>query len=269
MKKFLIILVFIVAVLSLNAQSGLTVIKQVMPAVTVKGTGTGTTTFPIILGEYDVSIQMIPATSGAGTSLSFSHIAYLSDSYTANAWSAVTAADTVTTATDSDGIIYWTDMKPVRVKVIYTGLSSDTITVTPYCVYKMHADEAYPARSGATTINNAPALAAITLNGAVADTVTFPPIQGEYDASLQLIPALTGSGDSLHFSYVLYQSDSDDANAWTAITSSATVSSTTDGDALVAITDFKGLRMRAICLGLSTDTCTVTPYYTYKKHAQE
>ena len=140
MKKLLISLIFICSVLMIQAQSA-TVIKYAMPAVTVSGTGTGTTTFPIIMGEYDVSIQLIPATAGAGSSLSFSHIGYLSASLDANAWSAVYAADTVTTATDSDAIKYWSDMKPVRLKVIYTGLSSDTITVTPYAVYKKHANE--------------------------------------------------------------------------------------------------------------------------------
>ena len=110
---------------------------------------------------------------------------------------------------------------------------------------------------------------AVTLNGAVNDTILFDKIQGEYDVSLQLIPALAGSGDSLDFSFILYQSNHNADNAWTAITSSATVSSTTDADALVAITDFKGLRLRAIVTGISTDTCTVTAYSSYKKHANE
>ena len=112
-------------------------------------------------------------------------------------------------------------------------------------------------------------LTAITLNGAVADTIVFPACQGEYDISLQLMPALSGSGDSLHYSYVVHQSNSDADAVWTAITSSANVFSATDADALVAITDFKGLRLRAICLGISTDTCTVTGYYAFKKHRKE
>jgi len=110
---------------------------------------------------------------------------------------------------------------------------------------------------------------AITLDSIDTDTIEFNTIQGEYDVSLQLIPALSGAGDSLDFSFVLYQSNSDDDAVWTAITSSATVSSTTDADALVAITDFKGLRLRAILISISTDTCTVTPYSVYKKHALE
>jgi len=112
-------------------------------------------------------------------------------------------------------------------------------------------------------------MSALTLEGVDTATVTFPTIQGEYDVSLQLIPALAGEGDSLTFTHVIYQSNHDVDAVWTAITSSATVSTTTDGDALIAITDFKGLRLKAICIGVSTDTCTVTPYCVYKKHAQE
>ena len=100
----------------------------------------------------------------------------------------------------------------------------------------------------------------LTLNGVSTDTIVFNTIQGEYSVSLQLIPALAGSGDSLHFSHVIYQSNSDGDAVWTAITSSATVSTVTDADALTAISDFKGLRLRAICTGISTDTVTVVPY---------
>ena len=112
-------------------------------------------------------------------------------------------------------------------------------------------------------------MTALTLNGTGTATVTFPTVQGEYDVSIQLIPALAGAGDSLHFSHVIYQSNSDADAVWTAITSSATVSTTTDADALVSITDFKGLRLKAICTGIGTDTSTVQPYFVVKKHAEE
>ena len=82
-----------------------------------------------------------------------------------------------------------------------------------------------------------------------ADTTEFPAIQGEYDISLQLIPAAYGDGTATSFSYVVYQSNSDVDAVWTAITSSATVTSLTDADAISNITDFKGLRLRVICAG--------------------
>jgi len=107
------------------------------------------------------------------------------------------------------------------------------------------------------------------INGQVTDTVEFNKIEGEYDVSIQLIPAATGSGQSLSFTHVIYQSNHLSDDAWTAITSSATVSSARDADALIAITDFRGLRLRAILTGTSTDTVTVTPYTVYKKHKNE
>ena len=121
----------------------------------------------------------------------------------------------------------------------------------------------------ATVIHNAPQLAAITLNGTGTGTVTFPVAIGEYDLSFQLIPALAGAGDSLHFSFVVYQSNSASADVWTIEQASVTVSSTTDADAIYEISDSKGLRYKAICTGIGTDTSTVTPYYVYKKHANE
>ena len=109
----------------------------------------------------------------------------------------------------------------------------------------------------------------LTLNGTGTATVEFPTIQGEYDVSLQMIPALAGVGDSLHFSYIVYQSNSDADAVWTVILASRTVSTTTDADALTAITDFKGLRIKAICTGIGTDTSSVIPYCVYKKHFNE
>jgi len=140
MKKLLILFISLFAFLAVHSQSA-TVISYKPTAVTVSGVGTATITLPQISGEYDVSLQMIPATAGAGDSLNFSHVLYLSDSYDDNAWSSVSSADSVDTATDSDGIAYWADMKSLRIKAICTGLSIDTITIQPYVVYKKHAQE--------------------------------------------------------------------------------------------------------------------------------
>jgi len=121
----------------------------------------------------------------------------------------------------------------------------------------------------ATVIHNAPALTAITLSGTGTGTITFPPIMGEYDVSLQLIPALAGVGDSLNFSYIVYQSNSISTSVWTALNTADTVDTATDADAIYEIDDFNGLRLKVICTGICGDTSTVTPYWVYKKHAQE
>lgn len=139
MKRLIFLLIGIFAIVAIQAQRA-TVHKK-YTAVTISGTGTGTTTFDKIAGEWDVSIQLIPALAGSGDSLIFSHIMYLSDSYSDDAWSAVSSADTVSSVTDSDGIVWWADMKSLRIKAIYTGISTDTMTVTPYVVYKKHKNE--------------------------------------------------------------------------------------------------------------------------------
>lgn len=130
-----------VAALGFSQRTG-TVLKYKMAQDTVYGAAdTDYCIFPNIAGEYDVSIQLVPSLYGVGDSIYFSHIAYLSDSYTANAWTSVSTADTITSATDADNILYWSDMKPVRVKIIYTGIGDDTVLVQPYAVYKKHANE--------------------------------------------------------------------------------------------------------------------------------
>ena len=146
MKKLLTLILCLFVVLVLNAQRGQTVIKYKMDAVTLYGKkaltdNADTTVFPLIHGEYDVSVQLWPALSGSGDSLNFSFYPQLSASYADDAWTTTSAADSVDTATDSDGIIWYADMKPLRLRIIYTGLSYDTCTVQPYAVYRKHQNE--------------------------------------------------------------------------------------------------------------------------------
>jgi len=140
MKRLISLLFCLFAVIAISAQSA-TVLSYKMTDLTVNGTSTDTVTFPRFAGEYDVSIQLIPALYGSGDSVHFSHVLYLSDSWDDEAWTAVSSADTVSSVTDSDAIAYWADMKPVRLQVICTGLSTDTVTITPYAVYKKHKNE--------------------------------------------------------------------------------------------------------------------------------
>jgi len=140
MKKLITIILCLFVVLAIDAQSA-TVIKYKPAAATVYGTSTDTTVFPLIHGEYDVSIQLWPALSLSGDSLNFSFYPQLSASYADDAWTTTSAADSVDTATDSDAIIWYADMKPLRLRIVYTGLSTDTITVQPYAVYKKHRNE--------------------------------------------------------------------------------------------------------------------------------
>ena len=142
MKKLIILFVCLFAALAMYSQSA-TVLenKDAVTAVTVSGTGTGTSTLNVIQGEYDVSIQLIPALTGSGDSLDFSYIVYQSNSTGTAVWTPLAAADTVSSALDTDAIYNITDFTGLRLKVTYTGISTDTIEVTPYSVYKKHANE--------------------------------------------------------------------------------------------------------------------------------
>ena len=121
----------------------------------------------------------------------------------------------------------------------------------------------------ATVIHNAPQLAAVRLDGVKTATITIPVVLGEYDLSVQLIPATTLAGSTLSFSYIVYQSNSAAGSGWTALNTLKTVTSATDADAIYEITDAVGLKYKIICTGIGADTSTVTPYYVYKKHANE
>jgi len=142
MKRLLILAVIMIFAVSAFSQRSGTVLKETLTALSIYGTSTDTTeVLPPVMGEFDVSIQLIPALSGGGDSLNFSYIPYQSNVLTGNVWTALAAADSVDTATDSDGIYEITDFKGLRLRVICTGLSADTATVTPYVVYKKHANE--------------------------------------------------------------------------------------------------------------------------------
>jgi len=143
MKKLILILFCLFAFIAINAQSA-TVIPQKLSAVTLTNRGTGEFTLPIVEGEYDVSLQMLPALYGHGDSLNFSYLLYLSDSNVDDVWTIVSTGgvcDTVDTATDPYGLVYWSDLKSLRVKATLINLCSDTVTVTPYAVFKKHANE--------------------------------------------------------------------------------------------------------------------------------
>jgi len=141
MKKLITLILCLFVVLAIDAQRGQTVIKYKMDAATVYGTSGDTTELPLIHGEYDVSVQLWPAIV-QGDSLNFSFYPQLSASYdNATAWTTTSAVDSVDTATDADAIIWYADMKPLRLRLIYTGLSTDTISITPYVVYKKHRNE--------------------------------------------------------------------------------------------------------------------------------
>ena len=103
-----------------------------------------------------------------------------------------------------------------------------------------------------------------TCYGTTAANFTIPgPLYQEYDYSYQIIPALSGAGDSVHSTAALWQANDRAASTWTSISSAtATITSTAGG--LIEGTDAKGLRHRVIVTGVPADTVTVTVYYVLK-----
>ena len=137
-------LIFLLAVISLVAftvEAQKTKIPTEYSAVTVNGTGAGSVTLDKIMGQWDVSVQLIPALSGAGDSLIFSYIVSQSNSLNDAVWTPLTDADTVGSATDSDAIWSVTDFNGLRLKFDFTGISTDTIAITTYDVRSKHRNE--------------------------------------------------------------------------------------------------------------------------------
>ena len=108
------------------------------------------------------------------------------------------------------------------------------------------------------------ATAASTMNGAVAVNIDLPQFLTQvYDYSYQVIPALSGAGDSLHCIIELKQANDMAGTAWTEITSAQDTATAATG-VLIEGTDAKGMLHRLTVTGISSDTATVTVYYIYK-----
>jgi len=139
MKRLITIVLFSLFVVFAYCQSG-TVQSREYTALSLVGATNDTVEFSRVQGEYDVSIQFIVAQT-SGDSLDCSYIIYQSDSDGDAVWTAISAADTISTITDSDGIYAVSNLVGLRLRAILTGISTDTVAVTPYSVYKKHKNE--------------------------------------------------------------------------------------------------------------------------------
>jgi len=110
----------------------------------------------------------------------------------------------------------------------------------------------------ATTTN------ADTVIGATAKSITIPDyLPQEYDYSYQIIPALSGSGDSVNIAVALWQANDYAGSAWTEITSARDTAIAVAG-VLIEGTNATGIRHKIICTGISADSVKVKIYYVYK-----
>ena len=107
-------------------------------STTLQGVDADTIDFNIMPGLEYLSVLFSPAKAGAGDSLSFSYVPYISNSYSGTVFTAQAASATVgeTPTTDLDAIDLWSPLQFMRVRYILTGISTDTCTVTVYTVQK-------------------------------------------------------------------------------------------------------------------------------------
>ncbi len=103
-----------------------------------------------------------------------------------------------------------------------------------------------------------------TVIGATAKSITIPDyLPQEYEYSYQIVPALSGIGDSVNIAVALWQANDYAGSAWTEITSTRDTATSTAG-VLIEGTDAKGIRHRIVATGLTLDSVKVKIYYVYK-----
>jgi len=122
----------------------------------------------------------------------------------------------------------------------------------------LFAQNPYSAIVRATTTS------ADTVIGKTAKTITIPDyLPQEYDYSYQVIPALSGAGDSVNNAVALWVSNDYAGTSWTEITSTRDTATSTAG-VLIEGTDAKNMRHRIVCTGLVLDSIKIKIYYVYK-----
>ena len=138
MKRYLIIFSLLIAGVALFAQNPYSAIvrETTTSADTVLGATAKSITIPDYLPqEYDYSYQVIPS-QASGDSLNTAIALWQSNDWAGTSWTEITSArDTVTAAAGK--LIEGTDAKGMRHKIICTGISTDSVIIKIYYVYKL------------------------------------------------------------------------------------------------------------------------------------
>ena len=122
----------------------------------------------------------------------------------------------------------------------------------------LFAQNPYSAIVRATTTN------ADTVIGATAKSITIPDyLPQEYDYSYQIIPALSGAGDSVNTAVALWVSNDYAGTSWTEVTSTRDTATSTAG-VLIEGTDAKNMRHRIVCTGVTLDSVKIKISEGYK-----
>ena len=108
----------------------------------------------------------------------------------------------------------------------------------------------------------------LTIYGTSSDTTILPQyLFQEYDYSYQVVPTLSGAGDSLNAVIELFQTNSMAGTVYTEITSAQDTMTAATGQ-LIEGTNATGLKHKLICTGISSDTITAYVYWTLKLDKQ-
>ncbi len=122
----------------------------------------------------------------------------------------------------------------------------------------LFAQNPYSAIVRQTTTN------ADTTIGKTAKAITIPDyLPQEYEYSYQIIPALSGAGDSVNTAVALWVANDYAGTAWTEIVSTRDTATSTAG-VLIEGTDVKNMRHRIVATGLTLDSVKIKIYYVYK-----
>lgn len=134
MKRLLIVLAAIAFSAALYGQKNY-VIGGAIISDTVKATGTATVTlYEELFDQCDVSLQIVP-TSTSGDSVNCAIAIWQSNTVGGTAYTEITAKrDTITGTTGI--LIDIADYPGIKLRIIGTGITTDSLTFTVYPLYK-------------------------------------------------------------------------------------------------------------------------------------
>lgn len=118
------------------------------------------------------------------------------------------------------------------------------------------------------TIVNTLTLASDTVKGAADSLIVYSPVLDEYwDYSIQFKSTFYGVGDSSYLAISTHRTNDISQTVWEEITAErdTLVSAVDDAGLTVDVTDFTGVWLKHILVGIATDTVVITPYVVMKQ----
>lgn len=134
MKKLFILLSLLLAFTVVNAQQSMTGSTRTSGSIIPAGTAS-VVLYESLIPQYDVSLQIVP-TIVSGDSSNVAVAVWQSNSLAGTAYTELTTYRDTITSTNGK-LISISDFGGAKLKVIGTGITTDTVTITVYPVYKL------------------------------------------------------------------------------------------------------------------------------------